>query len=70
MNGWLGRQISDANINYLCNTDTILTHSLYHFFSYSLGQAEVGGLPTRPGQPFGMPDRQIRRRFFIVLTTL
>ena len=32
MNGWLGRQISDANINYLCNTDTILTHSLYHFF--------------------------------------
>jgi hypothetical protein len=23
MNGWLGQQISDANINYLCNTDPI-----------------------------------------------
>ncbi len=56
MNGWLGRQISDANINYLCNTDKILTsHSLYHFLSYSLGQAEVGGCLPERDSPLACP---------------
>jgi hypothetical protein len=30
MNGWLGRQISDANINYLCNTDKIPAMDIHY----------------------------------------